>query len=74
MAIASQNSITSVTFFAVSLKQEVPSIEIIALDLSDWKKTEDGLKNIGPIDLLVNNAGLAILGPLTEVKEEDVDR
>ncbi|KAJ8935114.1 hypothetical protein NQ314_013010 [Rhamnusium bicolor] len=33
-----------------------------------------GLKDVGPIDLLVNNAGLAILGPLTEVKEEDVDR
>ncbi|KAJ8923050.1 hypothetical protein NQ315_001599 [Exocentrus adspersus] len=58
----------------VSLKQEVPSIEIITLDLSDWAKTEEALQNIGPIDLLVNNAGLAILGPLTEVKEEDVDR
>ncbi|KAJ8948429.1 hypothetical protein NQ318_007952 [Aromia moschata] len=57
-----------------SLKKEVPSIEIIPLDLSDWKKTEEGLAGVGPIDLLVNNAGLAILGPLTEVVEEDVDR
>nr|XP_023023507.1 L-xylulose reductase-like [Leptinotarsa decemlineata] len=32
------------------------------------------LKDIGPIDLLVNNAGLAILGPLTKVEEDDVDR
>lgn len=61
-------------FVIVSLKEEVPSIEIIALDLSDWKKTEEALKNVGPIDLLVNNAGLAILGPLTGVKEEDVDK
>ncbi|VEN48903.1 unnamed protein product [Callosobruchus maculatus] len=57
----------------VSLKNEVPSIETVALDLSDWNKTKQGLANIGPIDLLVNNAGLAILGPLTEVKESDVD-
>nr|CAI5860565.1 unnamed protein product [Callosobruchus analis] len=58
----------------ISLKNEIPSIETIALDLSDWNKTKQGLANIGPIDLLVNNAGLAILGPLTEVKESDVDR
>nr|CAH7722981.1 unnamed protein product [Callosobruchus chinensis] len=58
----------------VSLKNEVPSIETVALDLSDWNKTKQGLANIGPIDLLVNNAGLAILGPLTEVQESDVDR
>ncbi|CAH1978274.1 unnamed protein product [Acanthoscelides obtectus] len=58
----------------VSLKNEVPSIETIALDLSNWNKTKTGLANVGPIDLLVNNAGLAILGPLTEVEEQDVDR
>ncbi|KAG5874151.1 hypothetical protein JTB14_029461 [Gonioctena quinquepunctata] len=58
----------------LSLKKEVPSIQTICLDLSDWKQTEKLLKDIGPIDLLVNNAGLAILGALTEVKEDDVDR
>ncbi|XP_050502962.1 L-xylulose reductase-like [Diabrotica virgifera virgifera] len=57
-----------------SLKKEIPSIRIIPLDLSDWNATENALTNVGPIDLLVNNAGLAILGPLTEVKEDDVDR
>ncbi|XP_050298024.1 L-xylulose reductase-like [Anthonomus grandis grandis] len=57
-----------------SLQKEVPSIEIFAADLSDWKKTEEVLKRVGDLDLVVNNAGLAILGPLTEVKEEDFDR
>lgn len=52
----------------------MPSIEILALDLSDWQKTEEALKNIGPIHLLVNNAGLAILKPVTEVTESDVDK
>ncbi|XP_074040727.1 L-xylulose reductase [Leptinotarsa decemlineata] len=58
----------------MSLKQEVPSIQTICLDLSNWSETEKKLKDIGPIDLLVNNAGLAILGPLTKVEEDDVDR
>ncbi|KAK9883150.1 hypothetical protein WA026_001348 [Henosepilachna vigintioctopunctata] len=56
-----------------NLKKEVPSIEIVPLDISDWKKTKEALNKQGPIDLLVNNAGLAILGPLTEVSEENVD-
>lgn len=60
--------------FLDSLKNEVPSIEIIAVDLADWKATKQALKNVGPIDLLVNNAGLAILEPLTAVSEDSVDR
>ncbi|XP_056639242.1 L-xylulose reductase-like [Diorhabda sublineata] len=58
----------------LSLKKELPSIKTITIDLSDWQLTEKTLSNVGPIDLLVNNAGLAILGPLTEVQEEDVDK
>lgn len=57
-----------------SLQKELPSIEIYAADLTDWNKTEQVLNQIGDVDLLVNNAGLAILGPLTEVTEEDYDR
>lgn len=57
-----------------SLQKELPSIEIYAADLADWNKTEQVLNQIGDVDLLVNNAGLAILGPLTEVTEEDYDR
>ncbi|XP_076258816.1 L-xylulose reductase-like isoform X2 [Rhynchophorus ferrugineus] len=58
----------------VSLKQEVPSIEIYPVDLSKWSDTENALKQVGDVDLLINNAGLAVLGPLTEVSENDVDR
>ncbi|KAK9703244.1 hypothetical protein QE152_g29454 [Popillia japonica] len=57
-----------------SLLQEIPSIKVIAVDLSNWNGTKEILGNIGPIDLLVNNAGLAILEPLTEVTEEHVDQ
>ncbi|XP_030750949.1 L-xylulose reductase-like [Sitophilus oryzae] len=57
-----------------SLKKEVCSIDIYPVDLSNWKETEEVLKKVGDIDLLVNNAGLAILGPLTEVSEDDIDK
>ncbi|EFA08221.1 L-xylulose reductase-like Protein [Tribolium castaneum] len=56
-----------------SLKEEVPSIEIIPCDLSDWNATQNALSHLSP-DLLVNNAGLAILKPLTRVSESDVDQ
>ncbi|GJQ73454.1 hypothetical protein Trydic_g13814 [Trypoxylus dichotomus] len=57
-----------------SLQQEVPSIKIISVDLANWSATKEAISNIGPIDLLVNNAGLAILEPLTDVTEEHVDQ
>ncbi|KAJ3655505.1 hypothetical protein Zmor_014633 [Zophobas morio] len=56
-----------------TLKHEVPSIQIIPLDLSDWNATSTALTNLGPIDLLVNNAGLGWLKPMSEITEEDVD-
>lgn len=53
----------------------MPSIDIISVDLSDWKATENALKNIiGNVDLLVNNAGYAVLEPISEVTEEAVDK
>ncbi|XP_044272504.1 L-xylulose reductase-like isoform X1 [Tribolium madens] len=56
-----------------TLKQENPLIETICVDLSDWNATNLALTKIGPIDLLVNNAGLGWLKPITEITEEDVD-
>ncbi|CAG9857767.1 unnamed protein product [Phyllotreta striolata] len=57
-----------------SLKQEVPAVQTIPIDLTNWDTASCMLGNVGDIDMLVNNAGLAVLGPLTEVKEEDYDR
>ncbi|XP_045478342.1 L-xylulose reductase-like [Harmonia axyridis] len=57
-----------------SLKKEVPSIEIVTLDVGDWKKTQEVLSNVGPIDLLVNNAAVAALYPVTNIPEEHFDQ
>ncbi|XP_077979413.1 L-xylulose reductase-like [Glandiceps talaboti] len=53
-----------------SLKQEVPQMHIAAVDLSDWDETKTVVESIGPIDLLVNNAGTNITQPFLEVTKE----
>ncbi|XP_057681708.1 L-xylulose reductase-like [Corythoichthys intestinalis] len=57
-----------------SLVKECPSIVPVCVDLSDWKATEAALKNIGPIDLLVNNAACAKLQPFLEVTPDQFDQ
>ncbi|XP_061764673.1 L-xylulose reductase [Nerophis ophidion] len=57
-----------------SLVQECPSITPVCVDLADWGATEAALKNVGPIDLLVNNAAYANLQPFLEVTPEQFDQ
>ncbi|XP_060523399.1 L-xylulose reductase-like [Cylas formicarius] len=55
------------------LTTQHPSIKTIALDISDWKKTGEVLSNIGPIDMLVNNAAMGWVKSLMDVTEDDFD-
>ncbi len=43
------------------------------MDLTDWKATKEAIKPHLPIQLLVNNAAMAILDPFLEAKPEDFD-
>lgn len=43
------------------------------MDLADWEATEQALSNVGPVDLLVNNAAVAQLQPFLEVTKEACD-
>lgn len=56
-----------------SLKQEVPSIEIYNVDIAEWDKTRSIVQSIGPIDLLVNNAGITNWTSFLEVTKEELD-
>uniref|UniRef100_A0A4W2CAM7 L-xylulose reductase n=1 Tax=Bos indicus x Bos taurus TaxID=30522 RepID=A0A4W2CAM7_BOBOX len=58
----------------VSLSKECPGIEPVCVDLGDWKATEKALGGVGPVDLLVNNAAVALMRPFLEVTKEDFDR
>lgn len=50
------------------------SITPVCVDLADWEATEASLKSIGPVDLLVNNAGCAKLQPFLEVTPDQFDQ
>ncbi|XP_066442637.1 L-xylulose reductase [Eleutherodactylus coqui] len=57
-----------------SLARECPGVETVCVDLGDWSATEAALSNMGPVDLLVNNAGVALLQPFLDVTQEAFDR
>ncbi|KAL3870404.1 hypothetical protein ACJMK2_038472 [Sinanodonta woodiana] len=57
-----------------SLRNEVPGIQTVVVDLADWTATRHALEKIGKIDLLVNNAGIMIMSPFLETTKEDLDK
>ncbi|KAJ4940720.1 hypothetical protein JOQ06_027015 [Pogonophryne albipinna] len=57
-----------------SLLQECASITPVCVDLADWGATEAALQDVGPIDLLVNNAAIATLQPFLEVTPDKFDQ
>lgn len=56
-----------------SLKAEVPGIIPVQVDLGDWENTRVTLQKLGPVDLLVNNAGVSRLDKFLEAKKEDLE-
>ncbi|CAG5089111.1 Similar to DCXR: L-xylulose reductase (Bos taurus) [Cotesia congregata] len=56
-----------------SLKKEDPTIETVAVDLADWEATRNAVKKVLPIDMLVNNAGVACLAPFLQQTEQHFD-
>lgn len=57
-----------------TLVAECPEIQPVVCDLSDWDKTRSTVTSLGPIDLLVNNAALALNNPFLEATKEDFER
>ena len=58
----------------MSLQEEAPGILTVMVDLEDWEATRKAVKNLGHIDLLVNNAGVAILESFLDIKSESFDK
>ncbi|KAM5309099.1 L-xylulose reductase isoform 1-T1 [Glossophaga mutica] len=56
-----------------SLVRECPGVKPVCVDLGDWAATERALGGVGPVDLLVNNAAVALLQPFLEVTKEACD-
>ncbi|CAB3995569.1 L-xylulose reductase [Paramuricea clavata] len=56
-----------------SLRQEVPQIQTVCVDLNSMEETRKVVSGLGDIHLLINNAAVSMLEPFTEVTEEAFD-
>ena len=54
--------------------QQVPGIEIHNIDIAGWDKTRTLVQSIGPIDLLVNNAGITDWTAFADVTKAQLDK
>ena len=52
----------------------MPSISTICTDITNTVAVSAIIEEFGDIHLLVNNAGVSVLEPFLEVKEEHFDR
>jgi L-xylulose reductase len=55
------------------LKQDFPNIHTTPVDLSNWDETRKAVESLGPIDHLINNAGVAFEEPFLAVSEKHFD-
>ena len=62
-----------IIFFLLLLLKE-PAIQTVCLDLCHLEAALKTIEGFGDIHLLVNNAGIAILGPFEEAKLDDFDK
>ncbi|XP_052071437.1 L-xylulose reductase-like [Mytilus californianus] len=56
-----------------SLKVEIPNINTYQIDLQNWEKTREIVTHKGPVDFLVNNAGIGRWQPFLEMSKENLD-
>jgi L-xylulose reductase len=52
------------------LKEELPRVTVLKVDLLDWKATKEAVTSLGPMDHLVNNAGVLVPQEFMDVTEE----
>ena len=50
----------------------MPDILVYNVDISDWDKTRHIVQQIGPVDILVNNAAILINKPFLELDKKDL--
>ncbi|XP_043284304.1 L-xylulose reductase [Venturia canescens] len=55
------------------LVKEDPTIETVCVDIADWDATRKAVKSVLPVDLLVNNAGVACLAPFLDITKDQFD-
>ena len=51
-----------------------PEIITVCVDLSDWTAAKKAVEKIGPVDLLVNNAGIVKLAAFLGTEDVDLNK
>lgn len=54
--------------------RRLSAVQTHAVDLTDVRQVENAAGKAGPLDVLINNAGVTALGPFKEVPEESFER
>ena len=56
-----------------SLRMECGNIDVFNVDIADWDKIRSVVHSLGPIDMLVNNAGVADPSPFLDISQEQMN-
>lgn len=59
---------------AQSLAAELPNAQAIAMDVADSASIAAAFSGISHLDILINNAGIGLVGDITHTSEEDFSR
>ena len=56
------------------LQEALPTVQTATCDVQDWNDTRKTVQSLGPVDHLVNNAGIFSFIPFMQIEEKDFDR
>jgi len=56
-----------------AVRNELPNVTTICVDLLDWESTRKTIAGLKPIHHLINNAGILRAAPFMEISEKDFD-
>jgi NADP-dependent 3-hydroxy acid dehydrogenase YdfG len=55
------------------LQKELPKATVASVDLRDWAATREAILKFGPLDHLVNNAGVLVPQEFMDLTEDVVE-
>lgn len=56
------------------LEQEFPQVKTTQVDVLDWEETRKAVEAFGPVDHVINNAGIPEPEYVMEISSEGIDR